>query len=628
MPENSKAQPSGGSGSPSTVRNGVILAGTVLWRTTVLVVLSVVTALIAGSAYFIHEASSAPVPGSPADAKQKTPITFYASDGETVLAILSPTGGIREIVGAEAISEPMKASIIAAEDRTFYSNPGFAPQRIIQAAIGHASGDTSAGGGSSITQQYVKNSLVGDDYSVERKWREILSATQITAQWNKDDILAAYLNTIYFGRGAAGIEKAAQAYFGVSARELNVEQSALLAGMVQSPSRWDPAVNPEGAQVRFDYVMDQLLRNGDISEEERAQATLPETIPPATPDPSVGITESTGHIVTEALAEAASLGWTRDELFEIGAEITTTIDTNVQEVVSSQARNMANTHGVRVAISSVEPSTGAVRGMWGGDDGLGFNYASSPQMTGSTFKTFTLAAALENGIGLDTPVDSGPYYVGGVTVTNAGGGGGGVTSIAEATKQSLNTSFYRIQDMLPDKANTTREMAQRLGVNAPLAEEGGHTNLSITLGSYGASTLQMASGYATIANNGVRNDRHFISTIKTRNSQAVYTVNTHPDQVVSPQVAQSVSAALEPIADWSGGLQLAGKVGYMKTGTTQLGDTGANRDAYVAGYTPGMSTAVWVGTDDGRPLVNAYGAQVWGAGLPSELWQSTMNIIG
>lgn len=380
--------------------------------------------------------------------------------------------------------------------------------------------------------------------------------------------------------------------------------------------------------MRFDYVMDQLVRNGDITEEERAGAVMPETIPPATPDPSVGITEATGHIVTEALAEAAAAGWTRDDLFEIGAEITTTIDTNVQEVVSSQARNMAEMHGVRVGISSVEPSTGAVRGMWGGDDGLGFNYASSLQMTGSAFKTFTLAAALENGIGLGTPIDSGPYYVGGVTVTNAGGGGCGLCSVAEATKQSLNTSFYRIQDMLPGQATTTREMAHRLGANAPLAEEDGNTNLSITLGSYGTSTLQMASGYATLANNGVRNDRHFISTIKTRNSQTVYMVDTHPDQVVSPQVAQDVSAALEPIADWSGGRQLSGKTGYMKTGTTQLGDTGANRDAYVAGYTPNMSTAVWVGTDDGRPLVNAYGAKVWGAGLPSELWQSTMNIIG
>lgn len=604
------------------------LVGLVLWRTTVIVVLSVVTALIAGSAYFIHEASSAPVPGSPADVKQKTPITFYAADGTTVLAILSPTGGIREIVGPEAISDPMKQAIVAAEDRTFFSNPGFAPQRIIQAALGHATGDPNAGGGSSITQQFVKNSLVGDEYSIERKWREILSATQLTARWTKDDVLAAYLNTIYFGRGASGVEKAAQAYYGISARELDLSQSALLAGVVQSPSRWDPAVNPEGAQQRFDYVTEQLVRNEVITEAEKAEMTLPETIEPKTLDASVGITESTGHVVTEALAEAAANGWTRDDLFEIGAQITTTIDTGIQEVISTRARNMADAHGVKVAISSVEPSTGAVRGMWGGDDGLGFNYASSPQMTGSAFKTFTLAAALENGIGLNTPIPSGPYTTGGVTVTNAGGGGCGSCSMAEATKQSLNTSFYRIQDMLPNRGATTRDMAHRLGVNAPLAEEDGHTNLAITLGAYGTSTLQMASGYATLANGGVRHDRHFIETIRTRNSQAVYVVDTHPHQAVAASVARDVSTALEPVAAYSGGRQLSDKTGYMKTGTTQLGDTGANRDAYVAGYTPRMSTAVWVGTDDGRPLVNAYGAQVWGAGLPSELWQATMNIIG
>lgn len=604
------------------------IVGTVLWRTVVIIVLSLATALVAGSAYFIHEASSAPVPGSPADVKQKTPVTFYASDGTTVLAILSPSGGIREIVGSESISEPMKQAIVAAEDRTFFSNPGFAPQRIAQAALGHATGNSAAGGGSSITQQFVKNSLVGDEYSIERKWREVLSSTRLTARWTKEDVLAAYLNTVYFGRGASGVEKAAQAYFGISARELDLEQAALLAGVVQSPSRWDPAVDRAGAEQRFDYVTEQLVRNEVITEAERAEMTLPETIEPQTPDPSVGITEATGHVVTEALAEAAGHGWTRDDLFEIGAQITTTIDPNVQETISSRARAMADTHGVRVAISSVEPSTGAVRGMWGGDDGLGFNYASSPQMTGSAFKTFTLAAALEQGIGLGTPISSADYVVDGVTITNAGGGGCGTCSMAEATKQSLNTSFYRIQDMLPERGASTRQMAHRLGVNAPLAEEDGHTNLSITLGSYGASTLQMASGYATLANGGVRHDRHFIETIRTRNSQAVYVVDTHPEQAVGEHVARDVSTALEPVADYSGGRQLSGKTGYMKTGTTQLGDTGNNRDAYVAGYTSRMSTAVWVGTDDGRPLVNAYGAQVWGAGLPSELWQDTMNIIG
>lgn len=588
-----------------------------------------VISLAIGAVVFINGVSKAEIPESPTSIGSQSEITFFAKDGRTVLATLQPEEGGREPVSSEQISDNMKHAIVSAEDKTFYDNMGFNPLRIASAALGHARGTEGAGGGSGITQQFVKNNLVGDEYSLERKWEEILSSTKLTASWDKDDILTAYLNTVYFGRGANGIENAAQAYFGVNAGELTKSQSILLAGVVQSPSVHDPAVNLESAQKRFDYVKSQMVDNGYVTSEEKNSIQLPETIEPEPISQSIGLDTAKGHIVTMAMNELEEQGYDRDKLFDIGANITTTIDPRVQDSLENTSRDIAGTNDVRVSTVSTDPSTGGIAGIYGGDDGLGYNYATNPQMTGSTFKVFTLAAALQSGIGLDTSIDSSPYPVGNTVIQNSDGASCGSCSIAEATKQSLNTSYYRIQDMLPNQQDSTRDMARKLGVNAQLSEEDGSVNKGITLGLYGSTPQQMSSAFSTIANNGVRNDSHIVSNVKTRNGQLSYTTNTHPVRILSEGVSNDIDRALEPIADYSNNRQLSGKTGYMKTGTVQLGDAGGqNRDAWTVGYTDDLSTSVWVGTDDGQPLVDASGAAVWGAGLPAETWQRVMNEVG
>ena len=596
-------------------------------RTFLVMIASFLSIFLVGGWTFALGVNNTEIPEKPSELTDKSPITIYASDGKTQLAELYPQEGVREVIPNDFIPDDVKNALVAAEDSSFWVNPGFDPKRIVSAGLKHLSGDSSAGGASTITQQYTKNTLVGDDISIKRKWKEVLASTRLTAAWEKDDIISSYLNTVYFGRGSTGIQKAAFAYFGIPASQLNLAQSAFLAGVVQSPSVHDPAVNEESAHERFDYVVSQMKRRGYVDENQLVE--FPETIPPAPQNQSTGIFGENGHIVKMVKDELTKNGFTENQLFVMGADIITTIDPRVQESVVRNTKGAADFNGIRMSSAAVEPKTGAIRGIYGGSDGQGFDYATNPQMTGSTFKVFTLASALEQGIGLDAPFSSAPYWADGIELNNSGGMTCGTCSMAEATKQSLNTSFYRIQDALKNGALDTREMAKRLGVEESLEDENGFVAKSITLGSYPTSMLSMSHALATIANGGVKNDTFIVEKVITRNNNLVYKNNPNPRRVIEPHVARDVDTALAPIPAYSNGNQLGnGKQGYGKTGTVQLGDTGQNRDAIMVGYTRNLALSVWCGTDQGDPLVDASGAMIWGAGIPASTWKNILTEVG
>lgn len=602
--------------------------GRILFRIMVVMALALVTCAVCGGYYFGSQVRSVEIPDTPSSMDQAKPITFTYSDGVTILGQLQPEEGVRTVVPGERISMHMKNAIVSAEDKTFWDNYGFSARGITAAAIRHLKNDPHAGGGSGITQQLVKNTLVGDEYSLERKWNELLSSVRLTARWDKDDIISAYLNIVYFGRGALGVEEAAQSYFGVSAAELNLPQSILLAGMVQAPSEYDPILNPEDAQTRFNYVADEMVDNGFITAQERADLVFPQAREYTGKKPDVGTKGTTGLLITQALNELETNGFDRKKLHSIGATVVTTIDQHVQQVVTDNAVSAEDQHGVRIGVATIDPHTGGILASYGGRDGTGYDVAVNPQMTGSTFKLFALTAALDNGIGLDTAIDSSNYVVNGVVTQNSGGQQSGMVSLREATKQSLNTVFYRLQQMYPGGPRTTREYAQRMGVDAPLAEPDGSTAESIVLGSYGTSPQQLATGYATVASDGTRNDRHIVSRVLTSNGQQTYRADPHPTTVLDPSITRQIDQALLPIAAYSNGNQLSGKTGYMKTGTVALNNY-SNRDALAVGYTDNASTAVWVGTNEaGDALVSPIEGAIWGAGLPSRLWKNIMNEVG
>lgn len=604
-----------------------------IWSTLIIlaVVVLVIPAVIVAVAYNRVEV---PTPGS-VSSNQISEI--YQSDGSTLIGRIVPPEGNRTLVDIDAIPVHVRDAVIAAEDRSFYTNEGYDPTGIGRAAIGQITGEATAGGGSTITQQYVKNTLVGDEVSYERKAKEIIIAAKMTNEWSKDQILAAYLNTIYFGRGAYGIAAASTAYFNKPVESLTVEEGALLAGVIQSPSALDPLANREAAENRWNYVMDGMVQMGALDPGLRGSAVFPQVVQdPQVVDQNVG-DPTNGAIRRQVLAELSNSGIDEQMLNTRGLKITTTIDPDTQASVLNGVRNnmQGENESTRTAVVSVDPNTGGVVGYYGGEEAEGWDYANAPLQTGSTFKIFGVAAALEQGIGLGTTVSSAPVQTGNVTVTNVGGQSCGSCSVAMALKMSLNTSFIRLQRMLDNGANDTKEIAHRVGIAKKipglpwetLTEQGEDPYDGIILGQYPVRVRDMASALATFADEGVLHQAHFIQKVETADGEVLLD-NSAPEgeQVIDEDVANNLASAMQPIAAYSNGHSLAGgRPSAAKSGTTQLGDTGYNKDAWFVGFTPSIATAVWVGTDDNQPLFNAYGGTMYGAGLPADIWKSVMD---
>ncbi|MBF6219144.1 penicillin-binding protein [Nocardia abscessus] len=596
----------------------------------------VALAILVPSGIFLAAYTTVSVP-QPGDLKTNQVATILAADGTTVLSKVVPPEGNRTDVTIEQIPPHVRNAVMAAEDRDFYTNPGFSISGFARAARDNVLGKESAGGGSTITQQYVKNALVGDERSLTRKMHELVISAKMARQWSKDEILAAYLNTIYFGRGAYGIDAAAKAYFGKPVQELTVAEGAVLAATIQLPSSLDPEKNPEGAKTRWNYVLDGMVSAGSLNAAERQGLQYPQVVSLASTRDKEQDSGPEGLVKTQVLKELAAAGISEQQLNTSGLQITTTIDPKAQQAaVDAVNKNMdGEPENLRTAVVSVDPRTGAVRAYYGGNDGQGYDFANAGLQTGSSFKVIGLAANLEQGIPLSQLYDSSPLTVNGIKITNVEGEQCGMCTIAEALKRSLNTSFYRMQLDMQNGPRKIADMAHKLGipesipgVGKTLTEsDGSGPNNGIVLGQYQARPLDMASTYATLAASGVYHAPHFVSKVVTADGQVLLDRGeVAGEQRVSAAVADNVTAAMRPIAAYSRNHGLAGgRDSAAKTGTAQLADTGENRDAWMVGYTPSLSTAVWVGTEQGEPLRNASGGLVYGSGLPSDIWKATMD---
>lgn len=526
--------------------------------------------------------------------------------------------------------------MVAAEDREFYTNPGFSITGYARAALGVITGDSSAGGGSTITQQYVKKAVVGDERSLIRKAKELVYSAKMANEWSKDEVLEAYLNTVYFGRNAYGVQAAAHAFFDKPVEELTAAEGAVLAASIQLPSQLDPWTNPVEAETRWNYVMDGLVEIGAISAEERAVATYPETTDPASNSAYTEATGTNGLIKNQVMAELSELGITEDDVQTRGLQVTTTIDPKTQEGAVEAVQNQLDllSENNRAAVVSIDPSNGAVRAYYGGEDATGWDFANAPLQTGSTFKIFGLAAALQQGIPLSQPYSSAPVTVGDAQIGNVGGSGCGSCSIEQALLHSYNTSFIRLQQDLENGSQDTADMAHALGIAKSLptipetlTENGETPYEGIILGQYESRPLDMASAMATIANEGVWHRPHFVSKVETVSGEVLYEFEDGDgERRVSEKVALNLLKAMGPIAAYSNGNALAdGQVSASKTGTTQLGDTGANKDAWMLGAAPQLATAVWVGTADNTALYNTWGGSMYGSNSPATIWKQTMD---
>ena len=580
---------------------------------------------------------SAEVP-NPSAVQTQQIATVTAADGTTVLAKIVPPEGNRTPVPLSEVPRTVRDAVVSAEDRTFYTNPGYSTQAFLRAARDNLLGRDDAGGGSTITQQYVKNAFLSSERTLSRKMRELIISAKMARQWSKDDILAAYLNTIYYGRGAYGIAAAARAYFGKPVPQLTLAEGAVLASVIRTPSILDPETHMPQLRARWNYVLDGMVTMHTLAAKDRAAVTFPPIVP-VTVLPDDAPHGPNGLIRTQVLAELRAAGISEEEIDTGALNIITTIDPRAQQAALNAVHNTLGSQPpqLRAAVVSVDPRSGAVRAYYGGEDGVGFDFAQAPLQTGSSFKTFAVLAALQQGVTLSYPIDSAPLTVNGVRITNVEGESCGTCSLAEAFKRSLNTSFMRLSETVGPKS--IADAAHQAGIpeqipgvaGNSLSEPDGPPAPAIVLGVYSVRPIDMASAYATIAASGVYRPPYFVQRVVAGDGRVLLDRGA-PDkgqlpsqQRIPAPAADTTISAMLPIAAYSNGHALAGRPAAAKTGTTQLGTTGANKDAWMIGFTPSLSTAVWIGTAQSEAIRTARGAPIYGAGLPSDIWKETMD---
>jgi membrane peptidoglycan carboxypeptidase len=550
--------------------------------------------------------------------------TFKFADGEE-LATVRPENGNRVAITLDKVPEHVRQAVLSAEDRSFYSNPGFDLMGIGRAVYNQLTGGT--GGGSTITQQYVKVSTGQDDASLWRKYKEVILAVKISREKTKDEILENYLNTIYFGRGAYGIEAAAKAYFNKSVDQLSVSEGAMLAGIIQSPSRWDPAKNPERSAERWNFVLDGMVEQRWLDPGERATQTFPEL--PEVPEQTGGVPDDDRyHIYERAVDELAKHGITQDVIASRGVTVTTTVQEPLQrEAVDIMKKQIARQpDNLRYGLVSVDPKTGAIRTYYGGLNGLGTDYAMAFRQPGSSFKPFVLSAALQqnDGFGLGTQIDgTGPKAFPGRAgvVRNVEGVSCDLCGATYAMTESINTWFYQLGiEVGPAKV---AQAAHQAGIPADLLPD---PSGGIALGDKEVHPVDMASAYATLAAEGIYHEPYIVSRVEAADGEILYEhEESQGRQAIPQQVARNVIEAMLDVAPKKK-LDLPGREVAAKTGTAQLeGSATDNRDAWMVGFTPAVATAVWVGSDLSDPIRNAQNRPIFGSGLPGQIWHEFMQ---
>ncbi len=561
-----------------------------------------------------------------------TQVATFTFEGGEPLATLRQENVNRVAVTLDKVPEHVRQAVLAAEDRSFYSNPGFDFMGIGRAVYNQLT--NRAGGGSTITQQYIKVSTGEDDASLWRKYKEVILAVKISKDKTKEEILENYLNTIYFGRGAYGIQAAAKAYFNKDAGQLSVSEGAMIAGIIQSPSRWDPVKNRERSEERWAFVLDGMVEMGVLTAADRAGQTFPQFLetPPQTNDGGMP-NDDRYHIYERAVDELVKEGISEDTINTRGVKVTTTIQEPLQReaadiVQKQEARQPKN---LRYGLVSIDPQSGAVLSYYGGKDGLAFDYAGeASRQPGSSFKPFVLAAALENDpeFGLGTQLDgTGPRAFTGRpgVVRNVEDEGCARCGAKTAMTNSINTWFYQLGiDVGPGKV---AEAAYQAGIpDDSLKNQDGTYSGGIALGDKEVHPIDMASAYATLAAEGIYREPYFVSKVQAADGEIIYErKNTAGQQTMPKQVARNVIEAMLGVAPKKN-YDLPGREVAAKTGTAQLeGSAKDNRDAWFVGFTPGKATAVWVGTDKSEPIRDSRNQPIFGSGLPGQIWHAFMK---
>jgi penicillin-binding protein 1A len=527
----------------------------------------------------------------------------------------------RTAVARDAISPWMPKATVAIEDRRFYQHGGIDPVGILRAFVADVTAGHIVQGGSTITQELVRNLYLSRDKTVQRKVVEACLAIKLARAWSKERILTTYLNDVYYGNHAYGIEAAAETYFSVPASRLTLEQSALLAGLPQAPSYFDPLHNPTAALARRDEVLRALRRSHDITPVRYALAARDRSLH-LRPSPAYATREPYFVSYVENLLQQAYGSAT---VRAGGLKIYTTIRPRLQHAaVKALSEELHARHDPAGAIVSIDPANGAIRAMAGvtpGTVGNEFNLATTAErQAGSTFKPIVLAAAVAQGMNpWATRYVSAPFYYAPLhwRVRTYDGTYAGPETVAAATLHSDNTVYARLAlDVGP---GAIVAMAHRLGVQTRL-----QPTPSLVLGTAAVTPLDMASVYATLAAGGVYSKPVAIRRVAFPGGKVDGAWGgLQQTRVIPDWVAATVTRVLEEnmLHGTGVGAHLAGRVDAGKTGTT---DNYA--DAWFCGYTSSLEASVWIGYPHGEtPMLDVHGAAVSGPTLPATAWRLFME---
>ena len=562
----------------------------------------------------------------------------YAGDGHTVLAVLRGSQA-RVLVDWNEISPWMKFAIVDMEDKRYWQHRGIDVHGIARAVWADVTHKGVVQGGSTITQQFVKNSLVHDKRTIARKVREAALAWQLTRKWSKQRVLTAYLNTIYFGNGAYGVQTASQVYFHEGAAKLTLPEAALLAGIPADPSRYDPVAHPQQARLRRELVLQAMLAQNHLTPAQFAAANR---APLPKPDdvrlPAIQSTHAPyfANYVKQLLIES----YGARAVFGDGLRVRTSIDLELQRLARSAiSKWLTDPNGPAAALVAMDPRDGRVLAMIGGNNfrKSQFNLAVQGQrQAGSSFKPFVLATALREGIApASTLVSHSPTVLnaGGTlwSVSNYEGDDLGTINLEQATIHSDNTVYAQLTRLV-GPSNVVKT-AHALGITSPLK-----AYFSIGLGAQGVNPLEMARAFSSFANGGKRidgsitgNHPRAIVAVGDKNAEQVECGKPHvtcnrPEgrRVLSPEDDRIVNYILQGVVREGTGRRaaLSDRPAAGKTGTTEN-----YGDAWFVGYTPQLVTAIWVGYPNKLvPMLTQYhGDAVAGGTYPALIWKTFME---
>ena len=568
-----------------------------------------------------YSATSIPAPKSLISAQ--TTIIYYA-DGKTEIGRYGEQNRI--IVPLSDVPDHVQKAVLAAEDRSFYKNQGISPSGIVRAFWSNIRGGPTQGG-STITQQYAKNAFLTQERTYSRKFKEFFIAVKLARRDDKDKILADYLNTIYFGRGAYGVETAAQTYFGVPAKELTVEQGAVLASVIRSPANYDPTKYRDRLKPRFNYVLDGMVAQGWLTPAKRRGMQVPATVDPKKPQGGPSY-----YLMDTVRRELKAHGFTDRAIDQGGLRVTTTFDRKAQRAAVravKQERPRENAKGVHIGLSAVRPGTGAVVAMYGGGTAGGLNEVTQARVQpGSSFKPFALAAALSDGISLKSRfAGNSPFVLPGSTkeVGNEFDTDyGSSVDLVKATSDSINTAFVDLSlQMGPEKV-----VQAAVDAGIPKDTPGLQANAVTTLGTSSVRNIDMANAYATIADQGKVATWHTVSTVKSSNGSTRYQAKVSADRVFSKDVMADTTYALQQVVRSGTGTEALslGRPAAGKTGTAALRpDT--TTSAWFVGFTPQLSAAVDFYRGTGKADLDGVGglSTFFGGEYPARIWTAFMT---